>query len=146
MGVILGCLYINDSNYCGFHKKDALENVTSDFTAWSVFLIIMACISFCFAFSIFILRRFRPVEIKCAYLVRDCLITNIVLLYLLLLACCSTDPWLWNWQDGSEHMSTGGINFLIWSLGFMLYLVCSQINYYKGDKIKAWFRKNPFNK
>ena len=137
--VFLGCMFVRNNKYCGFYNMD------NKIAGWAIFLIILAIVSFALVFGALLLRRIHPNDTKCSYLVRDCLFTNLVVLYLLVLGCCTSisDGWLWS---GSK-ISTGGVNVIIWCMVFVCFLTYSQINHFWGAQIKTWFAKhNPFKK
>lgn len=140
--IFLGCLFVKTDKYLGFYYKE-----NEKMAGWAIFLIILAIVSFALVFGAILLRRIHPNDTKCSHLVRDCLFTNLVLLYLLILGCCTkNDSWLWNLTN-IDKISTGGVNVVIWCIVFVCFLGYSQVNHFWGEQIKVWFAKhNPLKK
>ncbi len=133
---LFGCLFIRDWEHhynCYFHD--------GSLSAGGICLVIFGIMSIIFTFFSFLINRIVPNKSKFSYMIKDAVFINLANLYLVLMgAFTGMDTWLWS--INSSSVSFGGANIIIVWIVFSLYLIWSQINHFKGDKIRAWFKKH----
>lgn len=135
--IMFGCLYIMNSKYLGYYKSTATDVFV--LSGGGVTLIIFAVISFMLAATSFVLNRVFPKKSKFSFLLRNIIITNIVVLYILINALAGKGDY---WLHNGNSLSVGGVNMVLLCVAYSIFLIGSLINHYYGEKIKSYFERH----